>query len=128
MAASAAYHLLLGVAGVAIDQTFPIGADATAHAGSDHVFGIFETNGWHSSAALLIGFISLYFTLRPARVREGALFVGISQLAVVVTFALMSPATFWFASNGADQVIHAITAFGGIGSAVLTRSLQQIRS
>ena len=126
MAASAAYHLLLGIAGVAIDQTFPIGADATAHAVSDHVFGIFETNGWHSSAALLIGFISLYFTLRPTRVREGALFVGISQLGVVVTFALMSPATFWFASNGADQVIHAVTAVGGIGSALLTRSPQRM--
>jgi hypothetical protein len=124
LAASAAYHLLLAVAGLAIDRTFPIGANATAHAGSGHIFGIFETNGWHSSAALLLGVISLYFALRPEHARQAALNLGISQLIVVVSFALLPPSTFWFASNGADQVIHALTALWGIGAALLTPRLR----
>jgi hypothetical protein len=117
--ASAAYHLLLAIVGLAIDQTFPLGASATAHASSEHVFGIFETNGWHSLAALLLGVVSLYFALRPTRAREAALAIGVSQLLVVVTFGLLPPSTFWFASNGADQVVHTSTAIGGIGSALL---------
>ena len=118
---SAAYHLLLAAGGLAIDQTFPVGADAAARAGSKHVFGIFETNGWHSVAGLLVGVVSLYYTLRPAHARPAAFALGLSQLGVVVAFAVVAPTTFWFASNGADQVIHAATAVGGIGSALLTR-------
>ena len=121
LAASAGYHLILGIAGLAINQAFPLGADATDQAGSAHIFGIFETNGWHSLAGLLLGLISLYFSLQPARAREAAFAVGISQVGVVVGFILWPPSTFSFASNGADQVIHSITAIGGIGAALLTR-------
>ena len=121
LAASAAYHLLLGVVGFGVDRTFPIGSTATEHAGSGHIFGIFETNGWHSLAAVLIGVISLYFMMRPARAREVALLLGISQLGVVVAFALFPPTTFSFQSNAADQVVHTATAIGGIASAMLTR-------
>ncbi|MGH2757127.1 MAG: DUF4383 domain-containing protein, partial [Actinomycetota bacterium] len=121
LAASAAYHLLLGIVGLAINQTFALGADAVAHAGSEHVFGIFETNGWHSLAALLIGAASLYFAFRPERARVAALGIGISQALVVVAFTFFPPSTFWFASNRADQVIHASTAIWGIGSALSTR-------
>jgi hypothetical protein len=128
LAASAAYHLVLAIVGLAIDQTFPIGAEATALAGSEHIFGIFETNGWHSFAALLLGAISLYFAVRPERAREAALAVGLSQLLVVVTFTFFSPSTFSFASNGADQVVHSITAIGGIGSALLTRRIPSRRA
>ena len=120
LAVSAAYHFVLGSAGLVIDQTFPVGKGATEHAGSERIFGIFETNGWHSVAGLLVGFVSLYFVLRPDRAREGALGVGLSQLFVVVAFAVVPPSTFWFASNRADQVIHALTTIGGIGSALLT--------
>ena len=122
LAVSAIYHLVLGVAGLAIDQTFPLGAKATEHAGSAHVFGIFETNGWHSLAGLLLGMISLYFCLRPARSREIAFALGVSQAAVILGFTLWPPSTFSFASNGADQAVHALTAVGGIGSALLTPS------
>ena len=121
LAASAVYHLILGIAGLAIDQTFPLGRTDTEQAGSAHIFGIFETNGWHSVAGLLLGVVSLYLWARPARSREGALVVGASQLGVVMAFALWPPSTFSFASNGADQVIHAMTAIGGIGAALLTR-------
>ena len=120
LAVSAGYHFLLAGVGLAIDQTFPVGADATAQAHSEHIFGIFETNGWHSVAGLLVGLVSLYFALRPTHAREGALGVGVSQLLVVVAFAVFPPSTFWFASNGADQVIHSISAIGGIGSWFLT--------
>ena len=123
MAVSAAYHLLLGLVGLAIDRTFPVGEEATTLAGSEHIFGVFETNGWHSLAGLLVGLISLYFALRPEHARPGALAVGVSQLIVVVAFSVMPPETFWFASNGADQIIHSTTAIGGIGSALLTRSI-----
>ena len=124
LAASAAYHLLLAIVGLAIDQTFPLGADAAAHAGSEHVFGIFETNGWHSLAALLLGVVSLYFAQRPTRAREAAFAVGLSQLLVVVALSVLPPSTFLFASNGADQVVHTSTAIGGIGSALLTRPVR----
>ena len=122
LAASAGYHLLLSVVGLAIDQTFPVGSDAAVGAGSEHIFGIFETNGWHSLAAFLLGLVSLYFAVRPTYAREAALGVGMSQLVVVVSFAVTPPSTFWFASNAADQVVHATTAIGGIVGALLTRS------
>ena len=121
LAASTVYHLVLAIPGLAMDQSFPVGAEAAARAESEHVFGIFESNGWHSLAGLLFGVVSLYFVLRPQRARAAALGIGLSQLGVVVAFALVPPETFWFASNGADQVIHATTAIGGIGAALLTR-------
>ena len=121
LAVSTAYHLVLAVVGLAINRSFPVGRDETEHAASDHIFGIFETNGWHSLAGLLVAAASFYFMLRPERARVGALAIGLSQLIVVVAFALVPPSIFWFASNGAVQVIHSITAIGGIGSAMLTR-------
>ena len=120
MAASAAYHFVLAVPGLVIDQSFPVGAAATVRAGSEYIFGTFETNGWHSVAALLVGLVSLYFALRPERVRQGALALGISQAVVLVAFAVEPPSTFWFASNGADQIVHGLTAVGGVASALLT--------
>ena len=126
MAASAAYHLVLAVPGLLIDQSFPVGSQATAKAGSDFIFGVFETNGWHSVAALSVGLVSLYFAVRPERARVGALALGISQAVVLVAFAVEPPSTFWFASNGADQVVHGLTALGGIASALLTRAEAQL--
>lgn len=122
MVVSAGYHLPLALVGLAIDQTFPLGPDAAARAGSEHVFGIFETNGWHSLAALLVGAVSLYFAVRPAGAREAALTIGVGHVFVVLALTFWDPATFSLMSNGADQVVHATTAIGGIGSALLTRS------
>ena len=121
MAASAVFHTPVAVIGLAVDQTFPLGAEATAHAGSDHIFGIFETNGWHSLAALLVGMVSLYFAMRPARAREAAFAIGFGHVAVVLALTFWAPSTFWLMSNGADQVVHASTAIGGIGSGLLTQ-------
>lgn len=121
MLVSALWHLLLGIAGLLYNQTFPIGSDSAERSGSDHIFGVFETNGWHSSAALLLGVISLYFLVRPARAREGALTIGIFHVALVAALIIWPPETFWIASNTADQIVHASTAILGIGSALLTR-------
>lgn len=121
LAASAFYHLLLGIAGLAIDRTFPLGPSAAEHAGSDHVFGVFETNGWHSLAGILVGVVSLYFAVRPRHARQAALAIGVSQLGTTIALALWDPSIFLFASNGADQVIHSSTAVAGIASALLTR-------
>ena len=121
MAVSAGYHLPLAVAGLVIDRSFPLGADATVQAGSVYVFGIFETNGWHSLAALLIGLASIYFAVRPDGARAAALAIGLGHIGIVVGLAFLPPSTFWFASNGADQVIHALTAIGGTGAGLLTR-------
>jgi hypothetical protein len=120
MAASAGFHLPVAIIGLAIDQTFPFGADAAAHAGSEHILGILETNGWHSLAALLLGVVSLYFAVRPQRAREAALAIGVGHVVIVLALTFWDPSTFWFASNAADQVVHTSTAIGGIGSALLT--------
>ena len=125
MAVSAAYHVPLGLVGLAMDPTFPLGAEATVRAGSVHILGIFETNGWHSLAALLIGVASIFFAVRPDGARAAALAIGVGHVGIVVSLAVLPPSTFWFASNGADQFIHTLTAIGGIGSGLLTRPVRR---
>jgi hypothetical protein len=121
MLAAAVWHLLLGIVGLVYDQTFPVGATAAERASSEHIFGIFETNGWHSIAALVIGIITTYFTMYPRRARDAALIIGLLHVGIVAALVVWQPSTFWLASNGADQVVHASTAIGGIASALLTR-------
>jgi Domain of unknown function (DUF4383) len=121
MVVSALYHLPLGIAGLLYNQTFPVGSTEAESAGSDFVLGIFETNGWHSMAALLLGAVSLYFAMRPRGARTVALVIGVQHVALIAAFIAWPPETFWFASNMADQIVHSFTAIGGIGSALLTR-------
>jgi len=121
MLAAAVWHLPLGILGFVYDQTFPVGATAAEGASSEHVLGIFETNGWHSLAALLLGIITAYFTMYPRRARDAALIIGLLHVGIVAALVVWHPSTFWLASNGADQVVHASTAIGGIASALLTR-------
>jgi hypothetical protein len=127
MLVSALYHLPLGIAGLLYDQTFPIGSAEAEHAGSDHIFGIFETNGWHSGAALALGVVSLYFTMRPRRARDAALAIGVLHVGIVAALIALPPETFWLASNAADQVVHSTTAIAGIGSALLTQASETAR-
>lgn len=128
MLAAAVVHLPLGIIGLLYDQTFPVGASAAARAGSGHILGVLETNGWHSLAALGIGIVATYFTMFPRRARDAALVIGVLHVGIVGTFAAWDPSTFWFASNGADQVVHMSTAIGGIGSALLTRPIPSRRA
>ena len=121
MLATAVVHLPLGIAGLVYDQTFPVGATAAEHANSELVFGIFETNGWHSLAALLLGIITAYFAMYPRRARDAALIIGVLHVGIFAALVVSQASTFWLASNDADQVVHASTAIGGIASALLTR-------
>ncbi|MFN2525173.1 MAG: DUF4383 domain-containing protein [Actinomycetota bacterium] len=117
---SALWHIPLALAGFVYDRTFPIGADAAARAPSELVFGAFETNGWHTLAALIVGVVSLYYVLRPRHAREAALGLGLGHVGLVIMLILWDPSTFWIASNTADQVVHSSTAVGGIISGLLT--------
>ena len=121
MLVSALYHLPLGIAGLIYDQTFPLGSGEAERAGSDHIFGIFETNGWHSLAALGLGLVSVYYALRPRGARAAALTIGVFHVGLVVALIAWPPETFWMASNTADQFVHSFTAIAGIGAALLTR-------
>jgi hypothetical protein len=98
----------------------PLRGSEAERAHSEHIFGIFETNGWHSLLALLLGVVSLYFAVRSDHAREVALVIGAVHVAVVVALLMWSPSTFLLASNTADQVIHSFTAIGGLVGGLLT--------
>lgn len=114
-------HLPLGVAGLVVDRSFPIGVEAARAGDTGHVFGVLETNGWHSLAALLLGVLAAAVVFRPGRARLVALALGFGHVGIVVQLALWDPSTFWLASNGADQIVHVSSAVGGIVSGLLTR-------
>lgn len=124
LAVSGACLLLIGVAGFALDSSFPTSSAHVAH-GHAKIFGIFATNGWHNLGALAMAMPALGVALaRPALSRVTALAVGGSNALVFLLFAIWEPSVFWIASNIADQVLHAALAVGGITSAVvlMTRS------
>ena len=106
--------LVLGGVGFLHNATFPVGAAEARAEESAHVFGIFETNGWHNAAGVGLGLLALYFTLRPARAREAALGIGVAHVGLTAALIIWDPSTFWIASNAADQWVHASTAVGGI--------------
>ena len=106
--------------GFAINSAFPIGAAEFGTAGSDHIFGIFETNGWHNLAGLISGLIALGFATRPEWARLGALFKGVLYVAITTSLAIWGSETFWIASNTADQVLHGTLAILGIVSGLAT--------
>ncbi len=116
------FHVPVGVAGLVIDRSFPLGAEAARQAGSEHLFGVFETNGWHSLGALGLGLIAAWVTLNPQRARGVALAIGVLHVGLFVSLVLFEASVFWIASNWADQVVHASSAVGGIIAAVATRS------
>ena len=120
MAISAVIHVPLAIGGLVVDQTFPFGPGEASSAGSAHIFGVFETNGWHSLGAVAVAAVSLYFAIRPRGAREAALVLGITHIVLFVSLALWEPETFLIASNAADQVVHSFTAIGGTLSGLLT--------
>lgn len=106
--------LLVGVVGFTLDASYPTSSAAVAHSHA-HVFGIFETNGWHNLGALMMALPALGVALaRPALSRVVALAVGMSNALVFLLFAIGEPSAFWIASNTADQVLHAALAAGGV--------------
>lgn len=120
--AGGTWLLVLGLVGFAVSSSFPIGAAEAETSDSAHIFGIFETNGWHNLAAVLIAAAALPVSfLRPAWSRPVALAIGAIHVAVTAALFIWEPSTFWMASNTADQVVHATYAVLGIGSAAATR-------
>lgn len=103
-----------------VNQSFPFGAKATESSTSDYVFGVFETNGWHSLAAVVLGLIGFYFTIRSEKARSVALGIGVMHVGIVGALTIWEPSTFWLASNHADQLVHASSAVGGIVTGLLT--------
>ncbi|MGH2684972.1 MAG: DUF4383 domain-containing protein [Actinomycetota bacterium] len=115
-------YVPLGIVGLIVDRSFPVGSAAAERAGSGLAFGIFETNGWHAVASLVIAVLAVYFTVDPRRARDAALAIGLFHVGITVSLMLWDPSTFWLASNAADQVVHASSAIGGIACGLLTRS------
>lgn len=118
--AAAVWHLPLGTIGFLYERDFPIGVAATQSHGSVHIFGVFETNGWHNLAAVLRGIVALYFTFNPRRARAVALAIGVFHVGVTLSLMIWDPSTFWIASNAADQIVHASSAIGGIAFGLAT--------
>lgn len=119
--AFAIVHLPLGIAGLIVDRSFPIGASATRAGEPGLVFGVFETNGWHSLGALVLGVVAAAALTRPGRERPVALAIGALHVWLVISLILWDPSNFWIASNDADQIVHASSAVGGLFSGLLTR-------
>ncbi len=114
-------HIPLGIIGFFYDRSFPIGPEATEAAGSAQVFGILETNGWHTLGALIVGLAALYGMLARDRARPTALALGVTHIGLFFSLIIFEPSTFWLASNDADQVIHAFTAVGGTVTGLMTK-------
>lgn len=116
---SGVFLVSIAVIGVALDRSFPTSPDAVG--ASRWVLGIFETNGWHTTAAFLSAAAAFAFALRPGWARFGAMTKGIFYVAVTTSLLLVEPSTFLLVSNAADQVVHASLAIGGIATALMTR-------
>lgn len=119
LVSSGIFLLVIAAIGYALDQSFPTSPDAVGQ--SRWVFGLFETNGWHTTAGLISGFVALGFALRPEWAWAGAMAKGLFYVGVTTSLFLVAPSTFLLISNNADQVVHASLAVGGIGSALLTK-------
>ena len=120
MLIAAVWHLGLGSIGFLYDASFPVGAEAARSGEPAHIFGVFETNGWHNAAAFGLGSITLYFALRPARARPAALVIGLAHVGLTLAWVVWDPTMFWIASNTADQFVHASTAIGGVVSGLVS--------
>jgi hypothetical protein len=112
------------VAGLALDRSFPTSPGAVDSAGSGWLFGVLQTNGWHSVAALASGAVALGFATRPEWARLGAMVKGLFYVAVTTSLFITEPSTFLLVSNVGDQIVHASLAIGGIATALATRPAQ----
>lgn len=121
MVVFAVVHIPLGIAGLVVDRSFPIGPQAARQGGSGFIFGVLETNGWHSLAALGLGLIAGRLAIRARGARRVALEIGVLHVGLFLSLVLWEPSTFSLASNAADQVVHASSALGGIAAGLATR-------
>ncbi|MDQ3953251.1 MAG: DUF4383 domain-containing protein [Actinomycetota bacterium] len=118
LVASGGFLVVAAAVGFGLSTTFPSSAGAVDS--GPHIFGIFETNGWHNLAALVSGTISLGFAARPEWARVGALVKGTLYVAVTTSIAVWGPETFLIASNAADQVVHGTFGVAGLAAWLAT--------
>lgn len=79
-----------------LDRSFPIGAEAAREAGSHHIFGVFETNGWHSLGALVLGVLAASILIAaPERARRVARLIGVINVGLALSLVAWDPSTFW---------------------------------
>jgi hypothetical protein len=114
--------LMLGVAGLVLDQSFPTSPGAVDAAGSRWLFGVLQTNGWHSVAAVVSGAVALGFAVRAEWARLGAMAKGLFYVVVTMSLFITEPSTFLLVSNIGDQIVHASLAIGGVATALATRT------
>jgi hypothetical protein len=122
LAVNGPWHLVLAVGGFLADQTFPTSMAAARSGHSGLVFGIFETNGWHTLGAAIIGVVATYTAIYPKRAREVAFAIGAFHVPFTLALVFWEPHTFLIASNGADQIVHTSSAILGLASAIATPS------
>lgn len=120
LVASGVFLAAAALGGFALSTSFPSSSGAVHAADNPHIFGIFETNGWHNLAALISGTVSLSFALRPEWARTGAFVKGSMYTLVTTSIAIWGPETFLIASNTADQIVHGSLAVAGLATAFAT--------
>ena len=114
--------LFIAIAGFTINRAFPTGAGEVSSAGTAHLFGVLETNGWHNLAGLLSAIVALGFALRAQWARTGALLKGVFYVGVTASVAIWGPHTFWIAANTPDQFLHGALGVGGLLTGFWTTS------
>jgi len=122
LVASGISLLILGAAGLAVNRSFPTSPATVPSAGSGWLFGVIQTNGWHSVAGLISGAVALGFALKAEWARMGAIVKGLFYIGVTTSLFVTAPSTFLLVSNAGDQVVHASLAIGGIATAWATRT------
>jgi hypothetical protein len=120
LVASGIFLVLAAAIGFSVNSAFPATPDEVGSAGSGHIFGIFETNGWHNATSLISGAIALAFAVKPGWARTGAFVKGFMYVGVTVSIAIWGPETFKIASNAADQVVHGLLGVTGLAAAFAT--------
>ncbi len=70
--------VVLGAGSLLLNPSFATGQDARA----EHLFGVFETNGWHGLAGLSAGIVALVFA--PSRRWAPAAAIGVGVLGGIV--------------------------------------------
>ena len=120
LVATGIFLIVAAAVGFSLTTSFPQDAEAVHSAGSAHIFGIFETNGWHNLSTLISGTISLAFALRPGWARTGAFAKAALYATVTVSIAIWGPEPFLIVSNAADQIVHGSLAVAGFGAALAT--------
>lgn len=118
--------LVLGIGSLIVHPDFSLGSDVTAR----HLFGVFDTNGWHGILGLLTGAVALLFVSSERYSTVVAAGIGLGA-------GLVPAAIFFAVGNGgvalglipvdlADGVcLHLVPGVIGLGAAAATWRQQQ---